>query len=75
MILAAHVRIETRPQREAGRSRAGLNLVGARSQTITVLLLEVETLSNNCVSLVRFLPGELAGVVREIKKVLPGFQY
>ena len=66
MILAAHVRIETRPQREAGRSRAGLNLVGARSQTITVLLLEVETLSNNCVSLVRFLPGELAGVVREI---------
>jgi hypothetical protein len=66
MIFATNVRIETRSQREARCSRAGLNLVGARSQTITILLLEVETLSNNCVSLVRFLSRELARVVREI---------
>lgn len=70
VIFATHVWIKARSKGEAWSSAACLDLISARSKTITILLFEMQSLTNNCVSFVRFLSGELTRW--EKRNALPG---
>lgn len=58
MILAPHVRVEARSEREAWSSRSGLYSVRARAETFAIQSFDVESLSDN-LSPVYFLEREL----------------